>query len=506
MNQLPIPVIHRMNTFEKIQSHFGEIADLSHASSLLSWDQQTYMPPRGATARGMQLATISGIMQERMNSPELGGLIEDARGGNLTADQERYLSELSFARDRSLKIPASLLKESTLEESKAFEAWMRARNLGDYSIFAPHLARMIAFKKQFAECWGYQETPWDALATDYERGLTASKVERVFKPLREATVTLLQQIKERPQANDKFLDQKWDMDRQREFGLRVARDIGYDMSGGRQDLAPHPFCTTLGDGDVRITTRYSQTSLLDGLFGTIHESGHAMYEQGFDPADARSPLGGAASLGVHESQSRFWEVRIGQSDAFWKYYYPILQQYFPGQLDGVSRDEFHRAINIIEPDFIRVEADEICYNLHVIIRFELEVRIFRGDLSVADIPAAWNELYKNYLGLDVPNDAKGCLQDVHWAYGSFGYFPTYTLGNIYCAMLVEKMEKDIPKLWDIVAQGQFAPILQWLRTNIHKVGNRYDASDLIERVTGTPVTCDPLIRHLTNKYRHLYGF
>ncbi|MCC6547608.1 carboxypeptidase M32 [Candidatus Sumerlaeota bacterium] len=506
MNKLHFRRRARMNAFEKIQSLYGEISDLGNASALLSWDQQTYMPPRGATARGMQLATLSGIIHERMTSPDLGGLIAEASGGKLTGDQAAYLRELSFARDRSMKLPAALVKEMSLEESKAFEAWTRARKLNDYGIFAPHLARVIELKKQCAECWGYAETPWDALATDYERGLTASRVESIFRPLREATVKLLQQIKARPQANTRFLDQKWDIDRQREFGLRVARDIGYDMAAGRQDLAPHPFCTNFGMGDVRITTRYSQTSLLDGLFGTVHETGHAMYEQGFDPADARSPLAEAPSLGVHESQSRFWEVRIAQSEAFWKHYYPILRQYFPGQLDDVMPEEFYRALNIIEPDFIRVEADEICYNLHVIIRFELEVGIFRGDLSVGDIPAAWNKLYKEYLGLDVPSDTLGCLQDVHWAYGSFGYFPTYTLGNIYCAMLVERMERDMPALWEMVAQGQFAPILQWLRENIHKVGRRHESAELIERVTGMPVTCDPLIRHLANKYRHLYGF
>lgn len=495
-----------MNAFEKIQTRYGEISDLGNASALLSWDQQVYMPPRGAAARGMQLATLSGIIHERMTAPELGDLINEARSEKLSGDREAFLRELSFSRDRSMKLPATLVKEMSLEESKAFEAWARARKLNDFSIFAPHLSRVIELKKQAAECWGYQETPWDALATDYERGLTAAKVEKIFKPLREATVKLLQQIQARPQVNTKFLDQKWDIDRQREFGLRVARDIGYDMGAGRQDLAPHPFCTNFGHGDVRITTRYSQTSLLDGLFGTVHEAGHAMYEQGFDPADARTPLAEAPSLGVHESQSRFWEVRISQSEAFWKHYYPILRQYFPGQLDDATLEEFYRAINIIEPDFIRVEADEICYNLHVIIRFELEVRIFRGELSVSDIPAAWNDLYKKYLGLDVPNDSKGCLQDVHWAYGSFGYFPTYTLGNIYCAMLVEKMEKDMPQMWDLVAQGQFAPVLQWLRANIHKVGRRHEAADLIERVTGQPVSCDALIRHLTNKYGHLYGF
>lgn len=489
--------------FEKLRERYGEIADLGHASSVLSWDQQTYMPPKGAEGRGQQLSTLSGIIHERMTAPELGDLLEASAEG-ATGDKLAFVKELQYARDRSMKLPASLVKEMSLEASRSFEVWARAKQLKDFALFAPQLEKMVALTKQAAECWGYEETPWDALVPDYERGLTAARVERIFKPLREATVDLLGKITKRPQAETRFLEQKWEIDRQREFGLRVARDIGYDMAAGRQDLAPHPFCTNFGIGDVRITTRYTENSLVDGLFGTIHESGHALYEQGFIPADARTPLAEAPSLGIHESQSRFWEVRISQSEAFWRHYFPILQQYFPGQLDDVARPQFYRAINIIEPDFIRVEADEICYNLHVIIRFELEVRIFRGDLAVKDLPAAWNELYKKYLGLDVPNDAKGCLQDVHWAYGSFGYFPTYTLGNIYCAMLVEKMQQDLPGMWEDVAQGRFGAILGWLRSNIHRKGRRQEAAELVEQVTGRPISCDALIRHLTGKYREIY--
>lgn len=495
-----------MNAFDLVRQKYAEIADLSHAAALLSWDQQTYMPPRGATDRGHQLATLSGIIHERLTAPELGDLIEKASGApDVASDQRAFLRELSFSRERSMKLPAALVKELTLEASKSFEVWTRARKARNFALFQPSLARMIDLTRQAAECWGYKDTPWDALVPDYERGLTAARVEKIFKPLRDATVKLLGRITTRPQVETRFLEQKWSIDAQREFGMRVARDIGYDMTAGRQDIAAHPFCTNFSIGDVRITTRFSETSLVDGLFGIIHECGHALYEQGFNPEDARTPLAQAPGLGIHESQSRFWEVRIAQSEPFWRHYLPIMQQYFPGQLDDVTPGQFYRAVNIIEPDFIRVEADEITYNLHIIIRFELEVRIFRGELSAVDIPAAWNELYKKYLGLDVPDDAKGCLQDVHWAYGSFGYFPTYTLGNIYCAMLVEKMQRDLPRLWSDVGGGRFGTVLGWLRANIHRHGRRYDAPELVERVTGKAITCEPLIKHFEAKYGEIYG-
>lgn len=494
-----------MSAFEQLQESYGEIADLMHLRSLASWDQQTQMPPRAAEARGQQLATLEGLIHSRITAPRIGDLIEASRAENGSDPwKAAWLRELEFQRNRDIKLPESIVKEFALETSRAYDAWVRARQEKKFSVFQPSLSRIVELSKQMAECWGYEGTPWNALVPPYERGLSADFITELFKPLQAETTKLLDRILGAPQIDLSPLDQVWSIERQREFGLRVARDIGYDMNAGRLDVAPHPFCTTLGHGDVRITTRYAERQLLGALLGTIHESGHALYEQGLDEKDARSPLYDAPSLGLHESQSRFWEVRIAHSRPFWKHYFPILQQYFPGQLSSVDAEQFYRLVNRIEPGFTRVEADEVCYNLHVIIRFEIEVRLFNGSLSVADLPAAWNELYKKYLGLDVPNDAVGCLQDIHWAYGSFGYFPTYTVGNIYVSMLVEKMEKDLPRMWDDVAAGRFAEILAWLRTNIHRHGRRELPRELVEKVTGERVSVQPLVRHLQGKYSEIY--
>jgi carboxypeptidase Taq len=489
----------------ELKEAYGEIADLSRAAAVLSWDQQTYMPPRGFAARGQQLATLSGLMHERLTSPRLGDLLESARAAARNADDAALLRELAFQRDRSTRLPASLVKALALQESRSFEAWDRAKKARNFALFAPELREMVRLLREKASCFGYEGTPWDALAQDYERGTDAAMVRRFFQPLRVATVKLLDEIRGASQPDDTFLRQRWSVDAQREFSLRVLRDLGYDMARGRVDLAPHPFCTSFGPGDVRITTRYSPDDLFDGLSSVVHEMGHALYDMGFREDDHRTPLADAPSLGIHESQSRFWEVRIAQSLPFWQHYLPIARQYFPGQLDGITPEQFHAALNRVEPDFIRVEADEVCYNLHIIIRFELEVSILAGELEVEDIPAAWNESYKANLGIDVPDDAKGCLQDVHWAYGSFGYFPSYTFGNIFAAMLVEKLERDRPALWDEVRRCDYDGIRQWLLTNIHQQGARLAPMDLIRKVTGEEPSAAALIRHLDYKYRNLYG-
>jgi carboxypeptidase Taq len=490
---------------EQLKEAFGEVADLGKAAAVLAWDQQTYMPPRGFEARGQQLATLSGIMHERMTSESLGALLEGAKGKLLSEDDAHFVAELDFHRSRSTKLPATLVKALALQESRSFDAWQRAKGSKDFSIFAPHLREMVRLLREKAACFGYEGTPWDALAQDYERGTNAKLVREFFEPLRVATVDLLKQIKNTKQIDASFLEQKWDVGMQREFSTRVLRDLGFDMARGRVDLAPHPFCTGFGPGDVRITTRYSAENLFDGLSSVIHEMGHALYDLGFREEDHRTPLAEAPSLGIHESQSRFWEIRVAQSHAFWQHFLPILKQYFPGRLDGVDAEQFYRAVNLVEPGFIRVESDEVTYNLHIIIRFELEVKILAGELEVEDIPAAWNKAYLDNLGLVVPNDALGCLQDVHWAYGSFGYFPSYTFGNIYSAMLVDKMEADMPSMWNDVAQGRVAPALAWLGQNIHRVGARRAPMDLIREATGCEPSAQPLIRHLRGKYSNLYG-
>ncbi len=464
------------------------------------------MPPNGAQSRAQQITTINSISHEKLVRPEMGELIDSVKESDeYTGDVIPWIRELEFVRDRACKLPSRLVSELSMETAKAFSVWTEAKRKKDFSIFSPALNNIIQLTREAAECYGYEEKPWDALVPPYERGLTAASIHELFKPLKESTVTLLDKIMGSQKVDTSFLEQKWSIDTQKEFGLRVARDIGYDLNAGRQDVTAHPFCTTLGYGDVRITTRYDEYMGLESLLATVHEAGHAMYEQGFKKEDARSPFFDAPSLGIHESQSRFWEVRIARSRSFWKHYLPIMKQYYPGQLDGVTVNDFYKAMNEVKPGFTRVEADEVCYNLHVIIRFELELAIFDGDLKTEDLPSAWNELYKKYLNLDVPDDSKGCLQDVHWAYGSFGYFPTYSVGNIYNAMLTKKMESDRPGMWNEVESGQFAPTLAWLRENIHQYGRRHLARDLVEKVTGEKVSCEPLIDYMNQKYSEIYN-
>lgn len=495
-----------MTAFDDLKTYVGELADIGHALALLSWDQQTYMPPKAAGGRALQVATLSSIAHERMISPRLGELIDRARPEAAgSADGAAYLRELEHQRDRAMKLPPALVQELALTESEAFMVWARARQEKNFALFRPQLEKLLGLVRRKAECFGYEGHPWNALVGDYERGMPAEKVREYFAPLRDATVTLLRAIREKPQVDTGFLDRKWPVDVQREFALRVIRDMGYDMAAGRMDNAPHPFCTNFGLYDVRITNRYRDQGAIEGLMGAMHETGHALYEQGFLEADQRGPLAEAPSLGIHESQSRFWEVRIGHSQPFWQHYLPIMNQYYGGVLEGIAPERFYRAVNKVEPGLIRVEADEVCYNLHVIIRFELELQLLDGSLAVADLPEAWNALYRQYLGVEVPHDGVGCLQDVHWAYGSFSYFPSYTFGNIYSAMLVEKMEEDLGDVWGQVGRGQFGEILGWLRTNIHRKGRRALAREVVEDVTGKPASADALVRYLRSKYGEIYG-
>ncbi len=495
-----------MPVAESLKEACGEIADLARAASVLGWDQQTYMPPRGAGSRGRQLATLSSLIHERITSPRLGELMAKAEeDGDLSEDGRAFLRELDFKRSRLLKLPPSLVREMTLEQSAAFETWVRARKEKDFALFAPRLSRLLELSRQKAECLGYEETPWDALVPDFEPGTTASQLRPILDPLREATKAFLARIERVPAPDTSFLAGEWPIGQQREFGLRVARDIGFDFEAGRQDIAAHPFCTSFGPGDVRITTRYDESDPAEALLATIHECGHALYNQGFRPEDDRTPLAGAPSHGIHESQSRFWEIVVAHSAPFWRRYLPIMREHFPGRLDGVTADQFLLAINRVRPSLIRVGADEVTYNLHIAVRFDVEVRLLAGELAVEDIPAEWNRQYKELLGLDVPDDAQGCLQDVHWSHAAFGYFPSYTLGNIYGAMIAEKMEEDLPGMWEEVEAGRFAALLEWLREHVHREGKRLRPVPLVRKVTGKDPSAEALLRHFDRKYGGLFG-
>lgn len=494
------------SAMKELKERYGVVADLKAAISLLNWDQQTNMPPKGAEMRGRQIATLATLQHEKLLDDKISELLAQA-DAHAAGDDKTYVEELRYSRERQSKIPTQMIEEQAMTDTAAFEAWHEARTKQDFSIFAPWLEKVVAIRRRMADLYGYKDHPWDALVEDFDRGMTSARIKELFTPLREGTVALLRKIQASPSQPDvAFLNQSWDVQRQWDFGMKVLEDIGFDLKAGRQDRSAHPFTSSSSPVDVRLTTRLREDDLLGALGSTIHEAGHGLYEQGFRLDDARTPLADAPSLGIHESQSRLWEIRIGQSRPFWAHYLPILKSYFPGMLDGVDLDKMYAAVNRVQPSLIRVEADEVTYNLHIILRFEMELALIEGSLKVKDVPEVWNAKMKESLGVTVPNDAKGCLQDIHWSQGGIGYFPSYSLGNIYSAMLMEKIERDIPTLWQQVESGQFAELLEWLRANIHRPGCRLRANDLVERATGRQISVQPLLSYLNAKYGALYGF
>lgn len=496
-----------MASIDELKDRLGQVYDIRGTIALLQWDQEVYMPKKGAEARGRQVATLSGIGHRLFTEDSLGGLLSELSSGDaLDKDAASLVSETQYDYDQATRIPDSFVETFAIAQSAAYEAWTRAREESDYAIFLPHLERMVDLLRERAELLGYEGSPYNALLNEYERGMTVSALDDIFTDLAKRQGALVERIVATGNTDSPaWLDQEWNVDAQWEFTEQVLRDMGYDFEAGRQDRSVHPFTTNFDIYDVRVTTRLHPRELFSALTGSIHEGGHALYEQGFQPADRRTPLAEAPSLGMHESQSRLWENTIGRSLPFWKHYCAAFQKQFPGQLDGVGAEDFHRAINEVRPSLIRVEADECTYNLHVILRYEIERDLIEGTLKPSDVPEAWNSKMKSYLGLDVPNDAEGCLQDIHWSHGSMGYFPTYALGNLYSAQLFEVILRDIPTLFEEIEVGNFQPLLNWLRNKIHHVGRRRTAGEIVQDVTGRPPEAGPYIAYLESKYGALYG-
>lgn len=486
---------------------------LQGTGAILSWDQEVFMPPQGVAYRAQQLSQLARMHHETFTDPRVGDLLaaceEDAA---LNSDPRSVAAvnvrEIRHDYDRQTRLPASLVAEEAELASLGQHSWAEARKNSDFSQFAPMLGRIVELLRRKAECYGWPEggEPWDALAEDYEPGCTAADVERVFVPLRDRLQALIHEITgSSRKPSNAFNERPLAIAEQQRFVQFVAKAIGFDFSRGRLDVSTHPFCSGTHGNDVRLTTRFHEMNVNDALGSTMHEAGHGIYEQGLLVEHVGTPMGTAVSLGIHESQSRMWENQVGRSVAFWRWCYPKLGEYFGKGTDGLSFDDVYGAVNIVKPDFIRVEADEATYNMHIMVRFEIERAIMRGDIDVADIPAIWNERYKDYLGLDVPNDAKGCLQDIHWSMVAMGYFPTYTLGNLYSAQLFEAALDAIPDLYAQFERGEFTALRTWLNTNVHAHGRRYRAADLCEHVTGKPLSADPLLRHLEGKLRPIYG-
>lgn len=493
----------------QLKGILAKVKDLQYTQAVLGWDQQTCMPPGGAQERGDQLATLAEISHNLFTSDKVGSLLDDLApvAAELSPDHNDacLLKVTRRLYDKATRVSEKWVSEHARVTTLAQTVWETARRENDYLSFSPYLERIIELKREYANFFAPYDHLYDPFLDDFEPGLKTQEVQEIFNVLRPEQVKLIQKIGERPQVDSSFLYETYPEQQQWDFGVEVITQLGYDWARGRQDKSAHPFTTSLSSGDVRITTRFDPNYLPMGLFGSIHECGHALYEQGLDNSLFRSPLADGASMAVHESQSRMWENLIGRSRAFWVFFYPYLQQKFSQQLANVDLEAFYRGVNRVEPSLIRVEADEATYNLHIMLRLELELALIEGSLDVKSLPAAWNERIRSYLGLTPSSDEEGVLQDIHWSSGDFGYFPTYTLGNLVASQVWECIEKDIPDLDEHIGRGDFSLLLEWLRENIHRHGAKYEPQALVEKVTGSKINPQPYLRYLKQKYGEIYG-
>ena len=488
-----------------------EIATLHSCAAVLGWDQQTYMPRKGAALRGDQLALLGTSAHQKLTDPAVGELLILLEASSLAADspEAANVRELRRGYDRAVKVPQALIEELARVTAQAQPAWDRAKKSNDFPTFQPWLERVVALKREEAAAVGFADHPYDALLDEYEPGAKTADIREVFAGLTRELAPLIKAIAQSGKKPDRtILERDYPIDRQKLFAESAAVALGFDFAAGRLDTTSHPFCSGVGPGDCRITTRYNPRFFSESFFGVLHETGHAIYEQNLPAEQFGMPLGSACSLGIHESQSRLWENQVGRGKAFWRHFFPRARQAFPTALADTSPDDFYAAINDVKPSLIRVEADEATYNLHVALRFELELAMVSGDLTVAELPGAWNSRFEQLFGIAVPDDTRGCLQDIHWSFGGIGYFPTYTLGNLYSAQFMQCARRELPGIEDIggdFERGEFGRLKAWLAHNIHRHGRRYPAHELCRRVTGSDLSHEPFLAHLAEKYRPLYG-
>ncbi len=497
-------------TYQQLCGHARDTKKLLTTQALLDWDQQTLMPPGGGEYRADQVSFLAGLVHLRNTDPRVGQWLSELADSELSRDRNSAGGASIFHWDRQFKkqtrLPQSLVEELARACSLGQLAWIEARRDNDFKTFAPHLTRILELKRQQADAIGFEDCRYDALLDDYEPLAKTREITEVLERLRQDLVPLVHQIttaKKIPATE--FLHGRFPCDRQEALGRAVATAIGFDFSRGRLDTTKHPFCTELGPSDCRITTRYDESFFPSSFFGILHETGHGMYEQGLPGDEYGLASGDFCSMGIHESQSRLWENLVGRSKGFWKHFLPQVQSAFSNSLTNVSLEQLFAALNVVRPSLIRVEADEATYNLHIIIRFELEQALLDDRLKVADLPQAWNDAYERDLGVRPPTDADGVLQDIHWSAGLFGYFPTYSLGNIYASQLFEQASKELGDMPTAFARGEFQPLLQWLRQKVHSVGNRFSSRDLMTKITGRPIDSQPLISHLRCKLFPIYG-
>jgi len=493
----------------QLKTILAEIANLNAANAILNWDQLVNMPGGAAEDRGEQIATLENIVHAKATSDELGKLLgdlgEDFKQMDPESDEVCLIRSARRHYDKQTKVPAEFVTEMARVSTVAQSVWEKAKNKSDFELFRPHLERLVELRQQYADFFKPWDHVYDPLLDDFEPGMKTAEVQSIFNALRPNQVELIKAISQAEKVDRSFLFLDYPEIGQLAFGEMVISKFGYDWNHGRQDRSAHPFTTSFGLNDVRITTRFNKNYLPTAMFGTMHECGHALYELGIDKKYNRSPLADGASMAVHESQSRMWENMIGRSKPFWTHFFPKLKDFFPSQLGNIDANKFYKGVNAVEPSFIRVEADEATYNLHIMLRLEMEIALMEGSLKVKDAPEVWNTKFKEYLGIVPPNDAQGILQDVHWSFGGFGYFPTYALGNLVSAQLWECMNKDIPTLEEQVEKAQFSEILGWLSKNLHKFGAKFEPQALVKKVTGSFITPEPYMRYLESKFKSIYS-
>lgn len=494
-----------MSNYEKYVKSMQKMADVGHSIAVLSWDKEVNLPSKGAAFRSQQIATLSGIVHEMFTDKDFGSLIKDlSKDESLSPEQAKNIKVTLKDYDQATKFDQEfVIKRSTLV-SAAYHAWIKARKANDFDLYAKDLAALVAIKREEAEIIGFDDHPYDALLDLYEPGAKVADLDVLFSDVRDQLIPFINELKNKSQVDSDFLRQHYDKGKQWDFGIDLLKNMGYDFEKGRQDISPHPFTTSFSSEDVRVTTRIDEEDFANMCWSCIHEGGHALYEQGLRSEHYGLATGSAVSLGIHESQSRLWENHVGRSLGYWKHHYPKLQRLFPENLKDISLDKFYKGINRIAPNYIRTEADELHYHFHVMIRYELEKVLINKQIEVSELKKLWNEKYKSYMGVDVPDDNNGILQDVHWGHGSFGYFPTYSLGSFYAAQFYAHAVNNIPNLETKIEEGDSSELLAWLRENIHQHGRLYEAEDLCIRVTGEKLKFSYFMDYAKNKYKGIY--
>ena len=492
--------------YDEYKTKMQKIADVKYASAVLQWDQKTYLPPKGNEFRGRQIATLTEIAHQQFTDEKIGALLNDLMSKDDLSDKEKRNVQLSSEDfNKANKFTSHFVRQMSETVNKSFHAWIQARKDNSFSVFEKPLDDLIQLKKQEADLLGYQNHPYNALMNDFDKGLTVAIVDKVFADLQPQLTVLLEEIKNKPQVDSSFLHLHFDKDSQWKFGMEILKRMQFDFEAGRQDISEHPFTINFNNADVRVTTRIDENDFGNMAWSCIHEGGHALYEQGLPGEQYGLPLGEYCSLSIHESQSRLWENNVGRALPFWQHNFSLIKTFFPKQLNNISIDQFYKAINKVQPSLIRTEADELTYHFHVMIRYEIEKMLIEGSIKTKDIPAYWNEHYKKYLGIIVADDKSGCLQDVHWSHGSFGYFATYSLGSLYAAQLYAAIVKENASIEKEIAEGNNNSLLQWLNKNIYQHGKYYTSEELCFKATGETLNSTHFIRYATKKFAHIYN-